>query len=352
MAEQYLMKGNEALAEAAIRAGLEGYFGYPITPQTEILEYFAKHLPPKGIAFVQAESEVAAVNMVYGAGACGKRTMTTTSSPGFSLMMEGVSYIACAEIPCVLVNIQRGGPGLGTIQPSQGDYFQAVKGGGHGDYNMIVMTPNSVQETADMVYEAFDLSEKYQNPVLILSDGALGQMMEKVEFKENYKVPAKDISWATTGKTPDRKMNAITSLYIQPEDMEQKNFRLQAKYKLIKENEVDYELYHMDDADVGLIAFGLSSRLAKKTVDIARAKGLKIGLIRPKRVWPFPTEIIKEYSKKVKAFMSVEMNVGQMVEDIKLAVECKIPVEQYGKVGGIIPSPEEIIAKVEALLNK
>ena len=351
MAEKYLMKGNEALAEAAIRAGLEGYFGYPITPQTEVLEYFSKHLPPKGIAYVQAESEVAAVNMVYGAAACGKRIMTTTSSPGFSLMMEGVSYLACAEIPCVLVNIQRGGPGLGTIQPSQGDYFQAVKGGGHGDYNTIVLTPNSVQETADMVYKAFDLAEKYQNPVVILSDGALGQMMEKVEFKEDYVLPAKDISWATTGKTPDRKMNTVTSLYIQPEAMEAKNFKLQAKYKLIKENEVDYELYQMEDAQVALVAFGLASRIAKKTVDLARAKGIKVGLIRPKTVWPFPTEIIKHYSKQVKAYMTIEMNVGQMVEDVKLAVECKIPVEHYGKVGGIVPSSEEIIAKVEGLLK-
>lgn len=352
MAEKYLMKGNEALAEAAIRAGIEGYFGYPITPQSEVLEYFSKWLPRKGIAYVQAESEVAAINMVYGAGACGKRIMTSTSSPGFSLMMEGVSYIACAEIPCVLVNVQRGGPGLGTIQPSQGDYFQAVKGGGHGDYNMIVMTPNSVQEQADMVYEAFDLAEKYQNPVLILSDGALGQMMEKVEFKENYKAPAKDISWATTGKTPDRKANAITSLYIEPEDMEAKNFQLQAKYKLIKENEVDYELYHMDDAEIAFVAYGLSSRITKKAVDLARKQGLKVGLIRPKKVWPFPSEIINKYADQVKAFLSIEMSVGQMIEDIKLAIDCRIPVEHYGKVGGIVLSTEDIIERAKEMIAK
>ena len=352
MAEKYLMKGNEALAEAAIRAGIDGYFGYPITPQSEVLEYFSKWLPRKGIAYVQAESEVSAINMVYGAGACGKRAMTTTSSPGFSLMQEGVSYIACAEIPCVLANVQRGGPGLGTIQPGQGDYFQAVKGGGHGDYRLIVLTPNSVQETADMVYKAFDLSEKYLNPVLILSDGALGQMMEVVEFKEDYVRPAFDDSWATTGKMTDRGMNTITSLYIKPEDMEEKNFKLQAKYKLIEENEVDYELYHMDDAEIGYIAYGISSRIAKKAVDIAREQGIKAGLIRPKMVWPFPKDIIKKYSKQIKGYLSMEMSVGQMIEDVKLAVECKIPVEHYGKTGGIILSTDEIVEKTKEMLNK
>ncbi|MCK5761157.1 MAG: 3-methyl-2-oxobutanoate dehydrogenase subunit VorB [Candidatus Delongbacteria bacterium] len=352
MAEKYLMKGNEALAEAAIRAGIDGYFGYPITPQSEVLEYFSKWLPRKGIAYVQAESEVSAINMVYGAGACGKRAMTSTSSPGYSLMQEGVSYIACAQIPCVLVNVQRGGPGLGTIQPGQGDYFQAVKGGGHGDYRLIVLTPNSVQETADMVYKAFDLSEKYLNPVLILSDGALGQMMEVVEFKEDYVKPEFDDSWATTGKMTNRKMNAITSLFIEPEDMEAKNFELQAKYKIIEENEVDYELYHMDDAEIGYIAYGISSRIVKKAVDIARAQGLKVGLIRPKTVWPFPKDIIKEYSKKVKAYLSMEMSVGQMIEDVKLAVECKIPVEHYGKTGGIILSTDEIVERTKEMLNK
>ncbi|HQO10625.1 MAG TPA: 3-methyl-2-oxobutanoate dehydrogenase subunit VorB [Clostridiales bacterium] len=353
MAEKYLMKGNEALAEAAIRAGIDGYFGYPITPQSEVLEYFSKWLPRKGIAYVQAESEVSAINMVYGAGGCGKRIMTTTSSPGYSLMQEGVSYIACAQIPCVLVNVQRGGPGLGTIQPSQGDYFQAVKGGGHGDYRLIVLTPNSVQETADMVYKAFDLSEKYMNPVLILSDGALGQMMEAVEFKEDYKKPAFDTTWASNGGVSKRgKPVQITSLFIEPERMEAKNFELQAKYKTIEENEVDYELYHMDDAELGFIAYGLSSRIAKKAVDLAREQGLKIGLIRPKTVWPFPSKIIKEYSKKVKAYLSIEMSVGQMIEDVKLAVECKIPVEHYGKTGGIVLSTDEIIAKAKKMLGK
>ena len=353
MAEKYLMKGNEALAEAAIRAGIDGYFGYPITPQSEVLEYFSKWLPRKGIAYVQAESEVSAINMVYGAGACGKRVMTSTSSPGFSLMQEGVSYIACAQIPCVLVNVQRGGPGLGTIQPSQGDYFQAVKGGGHGDYRLIVLTPNSVQEQADMVYKAFDLSEKYLNPVLILSDGALGQMMEAVEFRDDYKKPAFDATWASNGGVAKRgKPVQITSLFIEPERMEAKNNELQAKYKLIEENEVDYELYHMEDAELGFIAYGLSSRIAKKAVDLAREQGLKVGLIRPKTVWPFPAKIIKEYSKKVKAYLSIEMSVGQMIEDVKLAVECKIPVEHYGKTGGIVLSTDEIIAKAKKMLGK
>jgi 2-oxoglutarate ferredoxin oxidoreductase subunit alpha len=352
LAEKYLMKGNEALAEAAIRAGIDGYFGYPITPQSEVLEYFSKWLPRKGRAFVQAESEVSAINMVYGAGGCGKRVMTTTSSPGFSLMQEGVSYIACAEIPCVLANIQRGGPGLGTIQPSQGDYFQAVKGGGHGDYRLITLTPNSVQEMADMVYKAFDLSEKYLTPALILADGALGQMMEAVEFKEDYVKPPFDDTWATIGGVSKRgKPVQITSLYIKPEDMEAKNFKLQAKYKEIEENEVDYELYQMEDAEVGYIAYGLSSRIAKKAVDLAREQGMKVGLIRPKTVWPFPKKVIMEYSKKVKAYLSIEMSVGQMIEDIKLAVECKIPVEHYGKTGGIVLSTDEILAKTKEMLG-
>ncbi len=350
MAEKYLMKGNEAMAEAAIRAGLEGYFGYPITPQSEVLEYFSKELPLKGIAYVQAESEVAAINMVYGAGGCGKRVMTSTSSPGYSLMQEGVSYIACAEIPCVLANIQRGGPGLGTIQPSQGDYFQAVKGGGHGDYRLIVLTPNSVQEMADMTQKAFDLAEKYRNPILILADGALGQMMEKVEFKDVV-IPEKDISWATTGKTKDREANVMTSLYIQSEEMEAINLKLQAKYKVIEENEVDYEEYHMDDAEVAIVAYGLSSRLAKKAVDVAREQGIKVGLIRPKTVWPFPTKLIQSYIGKVKAFLSVEMSAGQMIEDIRLAVEGKTPVAFYGKFGGIVPSVEDIIEETKKLIN-
>lgn len=350
MGEKYLMKGNEALAEAAIRAGIEGYFGYPITPQSEVLEYFSKELPKRDIAFVQAESEVSAINMVYGAAGCGKRVMTSTSSPGFSLMQEGISYIACAKLPCVLVNIQRGGPGLGTIQPSQGDYFQAVKGGGHGDYRMIVLTPNSVQEMADMTQKAFELAEKYRMIALILADGALGQMMEKVEFKEVEK-PNKDISWATTGKPADRDANVITSLYIQPEEMEKQNIELQAIYKEVEEKEADYELYEMDDAEVAIVAYGLSSRVSKKAVDVARESGLKCGLIRPKTVWPFPKKAIEDHIDKVKLFISVEMSAGQMVEDIKLTVNGRKPVDFYGKFGGIVPAPSEIVDYIKSVLK-
>ncbi len=351
MSEKLLMKGNEALAEASIRAGIDAYFGYPITPQSEILEYFSKWLPIKGIAFVQAESEVASINMVYGAAGCGKRVMTSTSSPGFSLMMEGVSYIACAEIPCVLVNVQRGGPGLGTIQPSQGDYFQAVKGGGHGDYKMIVLAPNSVQEMADFPGLGFNLAEKYRMPVLILADGALGQMMEKVEFKEHTKWDA-DFSWATVGKPKDREANVITSLFIEPEVMEEVNLRLQAKYKKIENEFVDYEKYYCDDADVVLVSFGISSRLSKKAVDLARAEGIKAGLLRPITLWPFPTkEISNLVEQGVKSFLSVELNAGQMVEDVRLAVDGRIPVKHYGKMGGIIPAPEEILEEIKKMVK-
>jgi 2-oxoglutarate ferredoxin oxidoreductase subunit alpha len=338
------MKGNEALAEAAIRAGMQGYFGYPITPQSEVIEYLAMEEPKHDYVLLQAESEVASINMVYGAGGAGARTMTTTSSPGYSLMQEGVSYIACAEIPCVVVNVVRGGPGLGTIQPSQGDYFQAVKGGGHGDYRLIVLAPNSVQEMADHTRLAFDLADKYRNPVLILSDGAIGQMMEKVEMPDPIK-PNVDKPWATVGKKPGKDRNYITSLYIQSEDMERKNKHLQAKYKKIEENELLTEEYMMDDAEIVVMAFGLSSRITKKTVDLAREAGIKMGLLRPITLWPFPSQRIAELAAKdsVKFFFSMEMNVGQMVEDIKLAVNGKKPVHYYGRVGGIIPTPEEVL---------
>ncbi len=351
MSEKLLMKGNEALAEASIRAGIDAYFGYPITPQSEILEYFSYHLPRKGIAFVQAESEVASINMVYGAAGCGKRTMTTTSSPGFSLMMEGVSYIACAELPCVLVNVQRGGPGLGTIQPSQGDYFQAVKGGGHGDYKLIVLAPNSVQEMADFPPLGFNLAERYRIPVLILADGALGQMMEKVEFKD-YEIEENDMSWATTGKTKDRPANIITSLHIQPEMMAKVNDKLQKKYRKIENEVMMYEKYHCDDAEYVIVSFGISSRLSKKAVDLAREKNMKVGLLRPITLWPFPSKIISDLiDHGVKGFMSFELNAGQMVEDVKLAVNGRAEVKYYGKMGGIIPSPEEILLEMEKMIG-
>jgi len=352
LGEIKFMKGNEALAESAIRSGLQGYFGYPITPQSEVIEYLSMEEPKHHYVVLQAESEVASVNMVYGAAAAGARAMTTTSSPGFSLMQEGISYIACAELPCVFANIVRGGPGLGTIQPSQGDYFQAVKGGGHGDYHLIVLAPNSVQEMVDHCSLAFDLADKYRIPAMLLSDGAIGQMMEKVVLPDP--VPYKpDKPWATTGKTPDRPRNIITSLYIQSEDMEQKNKRLQEKYKLIKENEVRFEEYKIDDAEIILTSFGLSSRICKKVVDLGREKGIKLGLLRPITLWPFPSCKIAELAaqNRVKFFLSMEMNAGQMVEDVQLSVNGKKPVYFFGRAGGIIPTPDEVLHHIEGYLK-
>lgn len=338
------MKGNEALAEAAIRAGCQAYFGYPITPQSEILEYLTDEGRKRGMIVLQAESEVASINMIYGAAGAGARTMTSSSSPGISLMQEGLSYIACAELPCLVVNVNRGGPGLGTIQPSQGDYFQAVKGGGHGDYKLIVLAPASVQEMADCVFDAFDLADKYRNPVMILADGALGQMMEKVEFPDydpKDRVPVKP--WATTGKTNDRERNIITSLHIQPEKMEEINLHLQKKYRIIMDNEVRYELVQGDDAEFLIVAYGLVARIAHKAVELARADGIKAGLLRPKTLFPFPTLALRERAESVEGMLVVEMNAGQMVEDVRLAVEGRVPVEFCGRMGGIIPSPEEIV---------
>ncbi len=351
MGEIKFMKGNEALAEAAIRAGLQGYFGYPITPQSEVVEYLAMEEPKHNYVLLQAESEVASINMVYGGAAAGARVMTTTSSPGFSLMQEGVSYIACAELPCVLVNVCRGGPGLGTIQASQGDYFQAVKGGGHGDYQLITFAPNSVQEMVDFTITAFELADKYRTPALILTDGSIGQMMEKVDLPDpiEYK-PNKP--WATTGKTPDRRRNTITSLHIQSEAMEKVNAILQAKYQKIRENEARFEEYQLDDAEEVIMAYGVTSRICKKVVDLARAEGIKLGLLRPITLWPFPTEKVNELceSDRVKFLMSVEMSVGQMVEDIKLISNGRRPVHYYGRTGGIIPTPEEILAYIREQL--
>lgn len=352
MNPKQLMKGNEALAEAAIRAGVKGYFGYPITPQSELLEYLSVHLNNRGGSFVQAESEIAAINMVYGAAGAGERAMTSTSSPGFSLMQECISYIACAELPCLLVNVVRGGPGLGTIQPSQGDYFQAVKGGGHGDYKLIVLAPNSVQEMADFVYLGFDLADKYRNPVLILADGALGQMMEAVRFPD-YDVDAHRVdksSWATTGnKTGVHRV--ITSLYIKTEKMEQVNLKLQAKYKEIQEKEVRYETVKTEDAELLIVAFGLSARIAHKAVDLCREQGLKIGLLRPITLFPFPEKQLKSLSDQVNQILVVEMNAGQMVEDIQRIVEGKVPVDFYGRMGGLIPTPDEIINKIKSIYS-
>lgn len=353
MSEFRLMKGNEAAAEAAIRAGMDVYFGYPITPQSEIIEYLAEEGRKRGVTVMQVESEIAAINMIYGAAGAGARAMSSSSGPGISLMQEGLSYIACAELPCVLINISRGGPGLGTIQPSQGDYFQAVKGGGHGDYHLIVLAPDSVQEMADFVYLGFDLADKYRNPVLILADGALGQMMEKVVFPEynpsEHKLPK---PWATTGKTPDRKPNVITSLHIQSEEMESINRHLQEKYRTIEKNEVRYELISTDDAEFLLIAFGLSSRICQKAVELARKSGIKVGFLRPITLYPFPYGILKELATRVKGILVVEMNAGQMLEDVRLGVEGKIPVGFYGRTGGIIPSPEEVVKILSQMKEK
>ncbi|MCU0404350.1 MAG: 3-methyl-2-oxobutanoate dehydrogenase subunit VorB [Chitinophagaceae bacterium] len=345
-----LMKGNEALAEAAILAGCDAYFGYPITPQSEVLEYLAREMPLRGRLVMQAESEVSSINMVYGAAGAGFRAMTSSSSPGISLMQEGISYMAGAELPCLIVNVNRAGPGLGTIQPGQGDYFQAVKGGGHGDYHLIVLAPDSVQEMADFVFLGFDLADKYRNPVMILSDGAIGQMMEKVIFKP-YQRPEEHKPWATTGKTPDRKRNFITSLHIQPERMEEHNLMLEKKYNLIAKNEVRFEEMQTEDADYLLVAYGLSARICHKAMELAREKGIKVGLIRPITLWPFPETRLHELAGSVKLMLSVELNTGQMVQDIKLAVNGKVPVHFYGRLGGMVPAPEEVLQHLENLIQ-
>jgi 2-oxoglutarate/2-oxoacid ferredoxin oxidoreductase subunit alpha len=350
MTETKLMKGNEALAEAAIQAGCDAYFGYPITPQSEVLEYLAREMPKYDRIVMQAESEVASINMVYGAAGAGFRAMTSSSSPGISLMQKGISYLAGAELPCVIVNVNRAGPGLGTIQPGQGDYFQSVKGGGHGDYRMIVLAPASVQEMADHVFLGFDLADKYRNPVLILSDGAIGQMMEKVEFKP-YTKPAVDKSWATTGKPSTRDRNYITSLFIQPEKLEQHNLKLEAKFNQMREHEVRYEEMNTDDAEYLFVAYGLCARICQKAMDIARDKGLKVGLLRPITLFPYPTKRLHALADKVKLLLTVELNSGQMVEDVRLAVNGKTPVEFYGRLGGIMPTPESIVHHLETLIH-
>ncbi|MGB9701663.1 MAG: 3-methyl-2-oxobutanoate dehydrogenase subunit VorB [Candidatus Kapaibacteriota bacterium] len=348
MGELKLMKGNEALAEALIRSGCDGYFGYPITPQSEVIEYLSREATQRtGMIVLQAESEVASINMIYGAAATGRRVATTSSSPGISLMQEGISYIAGAELPCLLVNVVRGGPGLGTIQPSQADYFQATKGGGHGDYHLLVLAPYNVQEMVDFVKLGFELAEKYRNPVMILADGAMGQMMEKVELFDQ--MPRKTVfpDWATTGKPEGKERRIVTSLFIQPEKMEQINIGLQAKYKAMAENEVRYQTMNIEDADYILTGFGLGSRIAMKTMELAREKGIKVGLIRPQTVYPFPYDIYREVAPKVKGILDIEMNAGQMVEDVRLAVGDKTRVEFYGRMGGIIAEPDEVLSYFE-----
>lgn len=350
MGELRLMKGNEAIAEAAIRAGCDAYFGYPITPQSEVMEYLASQEPHKrtGMVLLQAESEIAAINMVYGAASTGKKAMTSSSSPGISLKMEGISYLAGSELPCLIVNVTRGGPGLGTIQPSQSDYFQATKGGGHGDYHLIVLAPASVQEMADFVNLGFDLAFKYRNPVMILSDGMIGQMMEKVELFEPIPRNTEfDQSWVTTGKTPDRERNIISSLDLDPLKMEIHNQDLVKKYKKVQENEVRYEAIECDDAEYLLVAYGSSARICQKALKLAREKGIRMGLIRPITLYPYPSKIIDELAGQVKAILSVELNSGQMVEDVRLAVNGKVPVEHYGRMGGAIHSPDQVLEAFE-----
>ena len=348
--ELRLMKGNEAVAEAAIRAGVDGYFGYPITPQTEIIEYLMEANPAEttGMIVLQAESEVAAINMVYGGAACGKRVMTSSSSPGISLKQEGISYIAGAELPCLIVNVVRGGPGLGTIQPAQSDYFQSTKGGGHGDYHLIVLAPASVQEMADFVDLSFELAFKYRNPVLMLSDGAIGQMMEKV-YLSPHKERSKTVpEWATTGKPPTRQRNIITSLDLDPNRQEVFNNKLLAKYDEIREKEVRYEEFQCEDAEYLLVAYGTSARVCQKSVQIAREQGIKAGLLRPITLFPFPTKRIKELAGKVKGMLSVEMSAEQMVEDVLLAVNGKVPVYHFGRMGGIVTTPEEVVESLKS----
>lgn len=352
MAEQEvkLMKGNEAIAHAAIRCGADGFFGYPITPQTEIIETLSVLKPweTTGMVVLQAESEVASINMVYGGAGAGKKVFTTSSSPGVSLMQEGISYMAGAEIPGVFVNVQRGGPGLGTIQPSQSDYFQSTRGGGNGDYYVIVLAPNSVQEMADFMDLAFDLAFKYRNPAMILSDGVIGQMMEKVVLppmkpRRTEEEIRRECPWATIGRTPDRDINIMTSLELQSEVMEQRNIHLQKKYDVIKENEVRFEKTNLDDADYVIVAFGSVARISEKAVELAREEGIKVGLFRPITLWPFPEKEIAELAKTKKGFLVAELNAGQMIEDVRLAVKGETKVAHFGRLGGMVPDPEEIV---------
>ena len=351
--ELRLMKGNEAVAEAAIRAGADGYFGYPITPQSEIIEYLMEANPYErtGMVVLQAESELAAINMVYGGAGCGKKVMTSSSSPGISLKQEGITYIAGAELPCLIVNVVRGGPGLGTIQPSQSDYFQAVKGGGHGDYHLIVLAPSSVQEMADFVELGFDLAFKYRNPVMILSDGAIGQMMEKVWLNPQKERSKTVPEWATTGKPPTRERNVITSLELDPHRQEIFNRKLVEKYREIKAMEVRYEEFLCDDAQYLLVAYGTSARVCQKSVELARSQGIKAGLLRPITLFPFPSERINTLAQKTKMILTVEMSAGQMVEDVMLAVNGKAPVHFYGRMGGMLPTPDEVVDYLNKLIS-
>lgn len=357
--ELRLMKGNEAIAEAAIRSGCDGYFGYPITPQSEVMEHLMAEKPweKTGMVVLQAESETASINMVYGGAGAGKKVMTSSSSPGVSLMQEGMTYLAGAELPCLVVNVVRGGPGLGTIQPSQADYFQTVKGGGHGDYRLFTLAPATVQEMYDFVFLGWEMAYKYRNPVMILSDGAIGQVMEKLYVTDYIprwtdKEIAEKCPWATYGKPESRNHNIITSLELEAPKQEEHNHKLQAKYAKMEENEVRFEMINCEDADYVFVAYGSSARISEKAMQLGREKGIKVGLLRPITLFPFPKKQIAELSKRVKGLLSVEMSAGQMVEDVRLAAEFRCPVEHYGRYGGVIPTPHEVLAALEEKLIK
>jgi 2-oxoglutarate ferredoxin oxidoreductase subunit alpha len=343
-----LMKGNEAIAEAAIRAGCDAYFGYPITPQTEVLEYMARRMPELGRAFVQAESELGAINMVYGAACTGARVMTTTSSPGFSLMQEGVSYIAMSFVPCVIVNIMRGGPGLGNIQPSQGDYFQMTKGGGHGDYQLIVLAPSTVQETVDLIIESFDLADKYRQPVTVIADGMIGQIMEPVELPELKTPDRRDQPWALTGAR-GRDKNIITSLFLGAQNLEREDLKLQNIITEIEASEVRYAEYEMEGAEIVVVAYGTAGRIVQTAVKQARADGIPVGLFRPISMFPFPYARLDEIANTARQILVVELSAGQMIEDVRLATNCRVPISFFGKLGGIVPLPEDILEEIVKL---
>lgn len=345
MAEKVLMKGNEALAEAAIMAGCHHYFGYPITPQTEVAAYMAKKMPKIGGVFLQAESEIAAINMVIGVASTGKRAMTSSSSPGISLKSEGISYLAGCDLPALIVNVQRGGPGLGGIQPSQSDYFHATRGAGHGDFHLLVLAPNSVQEMVDLVFKGFDLAEKYRMPAMILSDGTMGQMMEPVTL-EPGKINEYDKSWALTGTKGERKPNIVNSLFLKPDELEKFNFERYERYKKVEENEPMWEEYRMEDAEICIVAFGVASRVSKNAIDIARENGVKVGMIRPITLWPFPKKVLFDACDKVKKFISVELSMGQMIEDIELATRCRREVLLCNRTGGMIPTTQNVLDKI------
>lgn len=347
MSDKVLMKGNEAMAEAAIKAGCRHYFGYPITPQTEVAAYMSKRLPKiDGGVFLQAESEIAAINMVIGVASTGKRVMTSSSSPGISLKSEGISYLAACDLPALIVNVQRGGPGLGGIQPSQSDYFQATKGGGHGDYHLIVLAPASVQEMVDLTKKGFDLADKYRIPAMLLADGTTGQMMEPVSLDESG-VNAYEKPWALSGTECKREPNIVNSLFLKPDELEQYNIERFKRYEIVEKNEVMYDEYRMEDADICIVAFGIAARVSQNAVDRAREAGIKVGMIRPITLWPFPKDVLNKAADKVKAFVSVELNMGQMIEDIELSIRCKKPVILCSRTGGMIPTTENVLEKIE-----